>query len=322
MGGALEPVLRKGRAKDGVLTGHDHDHVTSTGGGRARLILVLSITATILAVEIVGGVLAHSLVLLADAGHLATDAAGIGLTLLAVTVSARPSSEEHTFGYERAEILAAFLNAVVLFGVGAFILAEAAWRLTHPERSTPWLMAVFGVVALVGNGVSLALLRRAHDESLNVHGAFLEVMSDLLGALAVLVAAAVIAGTHFERADPIASIVIGALILPRTVKLLRDAVDVLVEGTPKDVDLAAVRDHIRGAAGVLDVHDLHAWTITSGNRVLSAHVVISDEAWAERGGDRVLDELGECLAAHFAVEHCTFQLEHSSHRDHERAAHP
>lgn len=301
---------------------HDHGASTAAGAQRGRLTLVLGITVTVLAAEVIGGVLAHSLVLIADAGHMATDAAGIGLSLLAVWFAGRPTSETRTFGYQRAEILAAVVNAVLLFGVGAFILIEAARRLAHPETSTPSLMVVFGIVALAGNAASLALLRRGQAESLNVRGAFLEVLSDLLGAAAVLVAAAVIAGTGFERADALASILIGALILPRTVKLLRDAVDVLLEATPKHVDLNEVRDHIRETPGVLDVHDLHAWTITSGVPVLSAHVVAVDEVLADGGGARVLDRLAECLAGHFDVEHCTFQLEPANHRDHEHAAHP
>ncbi len=302
--------------------GHDHGASTAAGAQRGRLTLVLGITVTVLAAEVIGGVLAHSLVLIADAGHMATDAAGIGLSLLAVWFAGRPTSETRTFGYQRAEILAAVVNAVLLFGVGAFILIEAARRLAHPETSTPSLMLVFGIIALAGNAASLALLRRGQAESLNVRGAFLEVLSDLLGAAAVLVAAAVIAGTGFERADALASILIGALILPRTVKLLRDAVDVLLEATPKHVDLNEVRDHIRETPGVLDVHDLHAWTITSGVPVLSAHVVAIDEVLADGGGARVLDRLAECMAGHFDVEHCTFQLEPASHRDHEHAAHP
>ena len=301
---------------------HDHGASTAAGAQRGRLTLVLGITVTVLAAEVIGGVLAHSLVLIADAGHMAADAAGIGLSLLAVWFAGRPTSEARTFGYQRAEILAAVVNAVLLFGVGAFILIEAARRLAHPETSTPSLMVVFGIVALAGNAASLALLRRGQAESLNVRGAFLEVLSDLLGAAAVLVAAAVIAGTGFERADALASILIGALILPRTVKLLRDAVDVLLEATPKHVDLNEVRDHIRETPGVLDVHDLHAWTITSGVPVLSAHVVAVDEVLADGGGARVLDRLAECLAGHFDVEHCTFQLEPANHRDHEHAAHP
>ena len=304
--------------------GHDHGHggATAAGEQRGRLAVVLGITLTILAVEVVGGVLAHSLVLIADAGHMATDAAGIGLSLLAVWFAGRPMSDARTFGYQRAEILAAVINAVLLFGVGVFILVEAARRLAHPEVATPGLMVVFGVIALAGNTVSLSLLRRGQGQSLNVRGAFLEVLSDLLGAAAVLVAAAVIAGTGFQRADALASIFIGVLILPRTARLLRDAVDVLLEATPKNVDLAQVRGHICETPGVLDVHDLHAWTITSGIPVLSAHVVVADTALADGGGARVLDRLADCLAGHFDVEHCTFQLEPASHRDHEHAAHP
>ncbi|MCU1494949.1 MAG: czcD [Acidimicrobiaceae bacterium] len=301
---------------------HDHGRSTAASAQSGRLTLVLAITLTILVVEIVGGVLAHSLVLIADAGHMATDAAGIGLSLLAVWFANRPASEARTFGYQRAEILAAVVNAVLLFGVGAFILVEAARRLVHPETSTPTLMVVFGVIALAGNAASLALLRRGQGASLNVRGAYLEVVSDMLGAAAVLVAAAVIAGTGYQRADGLASIFIGVLILPRTVKLLRDAVDVLLEATPKNVDLAEVRGHICETAGVIDVHDLHAWTITSGIPVLSAHVVIADAVLADGGGARVLDRLAECLAGHFDVEHCTFQLEPASHRDHELPVHP
>jgi cobalt-zinc-cadmium efflux system protein len=211
---------------------------------------------------------------------------------------------------------------VVLLGVGTFILIEAAQRLLHPEASTPWLTAVFGVVALAGNGAAMVLLRGGQAESLNARGAFLEVLSDMLGAAAVLVSAAIVAGTGFQRADALASVLIGLLILPRTVKLLHDAVDVLLEATPRQVNLNEVRDHIRGTIGVLDVHDLHAWTITSGVPVLSAHVVVADEVLADGGGGRVLDRLTDCLAGHFDVEHCTFQLEPASHRDHERAAHP
>jgi cobalt-zinc-cadmium efflux system protein len=305
---------------------HDHLHFrlngTAASRQRQRLVVVLGITASVLAVEVVGGVVAHSLALIADAGHMATDAAGIGLSLLAVWFAARPASEARTFGYQRAEILAAVTNAVLLFGVGGLILYEAARRLAHPGTSTPGLMVVFGVVALAANGASLALLRGGQAESLNVRGAFLEVFADLLGAAAVLIAAAVIAGTGYQRTDALASILIGVLILPRTVKLLRDAVDVLLEATPKNVNLAQVRAHICDAPGVLDVHDLHVWTITSGIPVLSAHVVIADAALADGGGARVLDQLAECLGGHFDVEHCTFQLEPASHREHERAVHP
>jgi cobalt-zinc-cadmium efflux system protein len=301
---------------------HDHGQATTAAGEqRNRLRLVLGITLGILTAEVVGGVLAHSLVLIADAGHVATDAAGIGLSLLAVHFAARPPSDARTFGYLRAEILAAVTNAVLLFGLSVFILVEAVTRLVQPETATPSLMIAFGLVALAGNAVSLFLLRRGQAQSLNVRAAFLEVLADMWGALAVLVAAVIIAVTGFQRADSIAAIVIGALILPRTAKLLRDAIDVLLEATPKNVDLAEVRGHICHTPGVLGVHDLHVWTVTSGLPVLSAHVVVADEALADGGGAPVLDRLGECLAGHFDVEHCTFQLEPATHLAHEQALH-
>jgi cobalt-zinc-cadmium efflux system protein len=304
---------------------HEHTHATTgataAGENRDRLRFVLVITVVILAAEIVGGVLAHSLVLIADAGHMATDAAGIGLSLLAVHFAARPPSDARTFGYLRAEILAAVTNAVLLFGLGAFILVEGVMRLIQPGTATPSLMIAFGLVALAGNVASLLLLRRGQAHSLNVRAAFLEVLADMWGAVAVILAAVVIALTGFQRADPIAAIAIGALILPRTAKLLRDATDVLLEATPKNVDLALVRGHICDIPGVLGVHDLHVWTVTSGLPVLAAHVVVSDPALADGGGAQVLDRLGECLAGHFDVEHCTFQLEPATHRAHEQALH-
>ncbi|MHB1988171.1 MAG: cation diffusion facilitator family transporter [Acidimicrobiales bacterium] len=307
----------------GQMTSHGHIHHSSTAAGEQRgpLVIVLGITLSILVAEVVGGVLAHSLVLIADAGHMAADAAGVGLSLLGVWFAARPPSDARTFGYQRAEILAAVANAVVLFGVGAFILVEAVRRLMHPETARPLLMIVFAGIALAGNAGSLAILRRGEDKSLNVRGAFLEVLADLLGAVAVIVAAVVIAATGFERADAIASILIGSLILPRTLKLLREALDVLLEATPKDVDLGEVRGHMCETPGVLDVHDLHAWTVTSGVPVLSAHVVVADSILADGGGARLLDLLAECLAGHFDVEHCTFQLEPASHLGHEHAFH-
>ena len=241
------------------MTGHNHGGATATGAQRGRLSVVLAITLTLFFLEVLGGLLAHSLVLFADAAHMAADSAGVGLSLLAVLWAARPASSKRTFGYQRAEILAAVFNAVLLFGLGAFIVVEAIRRMVNPGSAQPGIMAVFGVLALFGNGVSLSLLARGQGKSLNVRGAYLEVLSDLLGAAAVLVAAAVIAFTGFQRADPLASLLIGLLILPRTVRLLRDAVDVLLEATPKGVDLDEIREHILKTPGVLGCHDLHAW---------------------------------------------------------------
>ncbi len=192
---------------------HEHGQattaITAAGEHRDRLRLVLVITLAILAAEVIGGVLAHSLVLIADAGHMATDATGIGLSLLAVHFAARPPSDARTFGYLRAEILAAVTNAVLLFGLGAFILVEAVMRLVHPGTATPSLMIAFGLVALAGNTISLVLLRRGQAQSLNVRAAFLEVLADMWGAIAVVVAGAIIAITGFQRADSIAAIAIG-----------------------------------------------------------------------------------------------------------------
>jgi cobalt-zinc-cadmium efflux system protein len=298
-----------------------HVHGSAATVHRGRLAVVFGITLTILLAEVAGGLLGHSVVLLADAGHMAADAAGIGLSLLAIAWASRPPTAQRSFGYQRAEILAAVVNAVVLFGLGAVLLAEGVVRLFHPGQPEPRIMAVFGLVAVLGNGISLLALRRGQAESLNVRGAYLEVLSDLLGAAAVLVAAAVIAFTGFDRADPLASLLISALIIPRTARLLKDAVDVLLEATPKGVDLDEVRQHILDTEGVVSCHDLHAWTITSGVPVLSAHVVVDDALWADGTAPAVLDRLAQCLHGHFDVEHSTFQLEQATHFDHEPVLH-
>jgi cobalt-zinc-cadmium efflux system protein len=297
-----------------------HEHGTVTGRQRGRLTVVLGITVAVLAAEVAGGLLTGSLALLADAGHLAADAAGIGLSLFAAYVAGRPATTARTFGFARAEILAATVNALLLFGVGAFILAEAVVRLISPPSVAPRLMIVFGLIALAGNSVSLLLLRRGGKESLNVRGALLEVGSDTLGAVAVIAAGAVIAGTGFTRADPIASLAVGALILPRTWRLLREALNVLLEGSPRGVDTTEVRRHLTEVDGVIDVHDLHAWTITSGRPVLSAHVVVDGAVLDQGRSPVILDRLQECLRGHFDVEHSTFQLEPAGHADHEPSA--
>jgi cobalt-zinc-cadmium efflux system protein len=291
----------------------------STGAlHRRRLTAVLALTLSFLVVEVVGGVVTNSLALLADAGHMFTDVAGIALALIAIRLAARPASTARTFGWYRVEILAAAINAVVLFGVAAYVLFEAWRRLMEPPEVSGGLMLAVAVAGLAANGVSLWLLRDAQSKSLNMRGAYLEVLGDLLGSAAVVVAAAVIALTGFQRADAIASAVIGLLIVPRTWKLLKDAVDVLLEATPKGVDVSEVRRHIQEADGVLDVHDLHAWTITSGLNVVSAHVVVREGA----NPADVLDRLSRCLSDDFDVEHSTFQLETHDRRRVEEASHP
>jgi cobalt-zinc-cadmium efflux system protein len=278
--------------------------------GRDRLAIVFGISLTVFVVELVGGFLANSLALLADAGHMFTDVAGIGLALVAIHFASRPASADRTFGYLRLEILAAVVNAVLLFGVAAVVLFEAWRRLADPPPVATGLMFGVGILGLAANSVSLALLHDAQAGSLNLRGAYLEVLGDLAGSAAVVVAAVVIARTGQTGADAVASVLIALLIIPRTWRLLREAVDILLEATPKGLDLEVVRAHIRQAAGVADVHDLHAWTITSGVNVVSAHVVL------QPGADppAVLDELCRCLSGDFDIEHSTFQLETADRR--------
>ncbi|MET7686534.1 cation diffusion facilitator family transporter [Streptomyces sp. NPDC005483] len=305
--------------------GHDHGHAHShaPAGGTATaayvgtLRVALSITLTVMVVEIVGGVVADSLALVADAAHMATDALGLGMALLAIHFANRPPTGNRTFGYARAEILAALANCLLLLGVGGYVLYEAIQRFVTPADTEGGLTIVFGAIGLVANIISLTLLMRGQKESLNVRGAFLEVAADALGSLAVIISATVILTTGWQAADPIASLVIGVMIVPRTFKLLRETLDVLLESAPKDVDMTEVRTHILALDGVEDVHDLHAWTITSGMPVLSAHVVVRSDVLSAIGHEKMLHELQNCLGDHFDVEHCTFQLEPGGHAEHE-----
>lgn len=304
------------------MSGHSHGPTVSAGAQhRSRMLIVLGLTTTVLVAEVIGGWITGSLALLADAGHMFTDVAGISLAILAVTFASRPATNKRTYGYYRLEILAAVINAVLLFGVAVFILIEAWRRWFSPPEVDGGLMLAFAAVGLVANLVGLYLLRSGSKESLNVKGAYLEVLGDTLGSAAVIVAAFVIALTGWERADVVASVLVALMILPRTWALLREATDVLLEAVPKGTDIAAIRQHILETPGVLDAHDLHVWTLTSGMPVLSVHVVVDDEVLADNYGGRVLDALGECLAHHFDVDHCTFQLEPAGHADHEHAAH-
>lgn len=304
--------------------GHDHDdgHRTAAAGYQGRLLAVLIITLGVMVVEVVAGLLSGSLALLADAAHMGTDALGIGMALLAVRMASRAPTVRRTFGWQRAEVLAAAANALLLLGLGVAVVVEAVRRLTDPPEIQPASVLVVGAIGLLANVVGLVLLAGGRKESLNVRGAFLEVLGDALGSVAVLVAAAVVAITGADRADPIASLLIAALILPRAVTLLRDAAEVLLEATPRGVDLAEVRRHMLAQPGVVDVHDLHAWTITSGVPVLSAHVTVDTGVLVDAcGSGGVLDRLHDCLREDFDVEHSTFQLEPAGHRDHEGADH-
>lgn len=306
------------RGRDGH--GHSHD-LSGMAHHRGRLALVLGITVAVLVVEVIGAVVSGSLALLADAGHMVTDVAGLTMGLVAATLAARPATPARTWGYRRAEVLGAAAQAAVLLGVGLFILVEGVRRLLEPPEVTAGLMLVFGAVGLVGNLVGLAILAGTRGANLNLRAAFLEVLGDTLGSVAVLLSAVVIATTGWLRADAVASLLIGALIVPRTVALLRDTVHVLLESTPRGLDLGRVRHRILTVPHVVDVHDLHASLVATGLPVLTAHVVVDDSCFHDGHLGPLLDELQGCLADDFDVDHSTIQFESAGHADHEHSTH-
>jgi len=300
--------------------GHSPE-VTATGEHRRRLIVALVITSVVLIAEVIGGLIAGSLALLADAGHMLTDSTGLILALIAASLATRAATVKRTFGLQRAEVLAALGNALLLVGVAVWVLIKAVDRLREPVEIEAGLMLVVAAVGVLANLAGLLVLRPAQVKSLNMRGAYLEVLGDLIGSLAVVAAAVVILLTGWMPVDAIVSLLIVVVIIPRAWALLREVVDVLLEATPRGVDLAEVRQHIKRVPGVVDVHDLHAWTITSGVPVLSAHVIVDQACISEGRAGEVLDRLGECLGGHFDVSHCTFQLEPVGHQEHEAAHH-
>ena len=283
---------------------------------------MLATTGTVLVVEIIGAYVTGSLALLADAGHMATDAGAVTLALGASYVAGLPRGPRSTFGYHRAEILAALLNALVLLGVCAYLAYAGISRLRDPVEVDAGTMVAFAVVGLAANAVSLGILTRSESGSLNLRAAATEVLADLLGSVLVVAAGVVILTTGFLEADPLASLLIALMIAPRSVLLLRDAVLILLEIAPPGLDLRDVRQHLLGTTGVVDVHDLHAWTITSGMPSLSAHVTVNADVLAARGVGGVLDDLAGCVGEHFGVRHATFQVEPESHREHEDLGEP
>ncbi|NED96170.1 cation transporter [Phytoactinopolyspora alkaliphila] len=306
--------------------GHGHGHgAPATGTAayayRKRMAVVLGIIASITVVQVIGAWWSGSMALLADAAHSLTDGTGVAVALLATIIAARPASSKRTFGLQRVEILAALTNALIVGVVAVLVTIGGMRRLVEPGEVESGVMLAAAAAGLVGNCVALLVLRRGQKESLNVRGAYLEVFGDMLGSIAVVSAAVVIMVSGYLRADAIASILIGVLILPRAWMLLRDVLNVLMEATPRGVDLDDVRTHMLEVPGIVDVHDLHAWTITSGVPVISAHVVVDDLRLDECGSESILDGLHGCLAGHFDIEHSTFQIEPRGHVDHEHARH-
>jgi cobalt-zinc-cadmium efflux system protein len=285
-----------------------HSH-SAAGRHSGSLAAAIGIGVVVLVVELVAGIAANSLALMADAGHVFADVSGMALSLIAIRVATRPASDARSFGLYRLEMVAAAINAVLLLAIAIVIAIEAVRRFLAPPDVQPGLVVVVAAGALLANLVALRILAAGQRESLTMRGAYLEIAGDFMGAAAVLVAGLVILATGWRPADALASILVAVLIVPRTVVLLRDSVDVLLEATPKGVDLSDVERHIREAPGVVDVHDLHAWTITSGMNVVSAHVVLGEDA---KPGD-ILDHLATCLSADFDINHSTFQLETPEH---------
>jgi len=284
--------------------GHAHNH-SAAGKNKKRLAIVLALTSAYLVAEVIGGLLTHSLALLADAGHMLTDVAGLILALLAIRFAERPATPERTYGYYRIEILAALVNAVVLIGISLYILYEAYERFRNPPEIQSGGMLAVALVGLVVNIAGIYLLKSASEESLNMKGAYFEVLSDMLTSIGVIAAGIIMLTTGWYYADPIISAGIGVFILPRTWMLLRDAVGVLLEGTPHDVNLAALRESIRTVEGVADVHDLHVWSLTSGMNAMSVHAVLADHSLH----DEVLAAVQKKVTSEFKIAHATVQVE-------------
>jgi cobalt-zinc-cadmium efflux system protein len=282
-----------------------HKRGTAAGRHFGRLVWALALTTTFLVVEVIGGVWTGSLALLADAGHMLTDVGGLVLSLVAVWFAQRPPSASNTYGYYRMEILAALANGLVLFGVAAVILYEAYRRIWALPEILAGPMLLIAVLGLAVNLVGMWLLHHGAGESLNLRGAYLEVLGDALGSIGVILAAVIIQTTGFTLADPIISAGIGLFILPRTWGLMRQAVHVLMEGVPPHLHPPTIEHAMQASHGVRAVHDLHVWTLTSGRDALSAHVRVDDLA----DGRHVLGDLQQVLHDRFGIEHVTIQLE-------------
>ena len=307
-------------------SGHGHSHGLDRENNRAnrsRLLITIGIIGTVFVIEVVGAILSGSLALLADAGHMLSDLTGLVVALTATVIAARPATDTQTFGHRRAEVFGAMINGLILVAVVIFIAVEALTRLLEPTVAlvqAPLMLAV-AVIGAVANTAGLLVLRGGAKDSINMRGAYLEVLGDLIGSVAVIIAAVVILLTGFARADALASLAIAALIIPRAFSLLSDVARVLSQATPRGTDIALIREHVLSKPGVVSVHDVHVWSITSGANVFSAHVVVESAIFSESRTDELLDALSSCLADHFDVEHSTFQLEPEEHADHEVEQH-
>jgi cobalt-zinc-cadmium efflux system protein len=299
---------------EGGTPGHAHSH--SHGSVRAgerhkgRMALAFAVLATFMVVEVVGGLFTNSLALLSDAGHMLTDVLGLGMALAAIQLASRASSHPHrTFGLYRLEILAALANAALLVGVAVYVLVEAFRRIGDSPEVLAGPMLVVAVLGLVANLAAFGLLRKGASESLNVEGAYLEVVADTVGSVGVIVGAIVLHFTGWAWVDPLVGIAIGLWILPRTWRLGAQALRILVEAAPPGIDLEAITADLGGLRGVVDVHDLHVWTLTSDMEAASAHLMVSTGT----DGHAVLDQARSLLIDRYGISHATLQVEPDDH---------
>jgi cobalt-zinc-cadmium efflux system protein len=299
-----------------------HAHAITGDGDIRYLLLALSLVTVFLVAEVLAAFFGRSLALLADGGHMLTDVAALGMSAWAVRLAKRPSEGRWTFGLKRAEILSAAVNGVTLIAIALLIAVEAIQRLVTPQHVNG---AVVLTVALVGAAVNVAVaavLSRSNRTSLNIRGAYAHILTDLYAFMGTAIAGLIIILTKWNRADPIASLFVVLLMIWTAWGLLRDAGKILLQASPDSLDLIHVRSHLSEVEHVLDIHDLHAWTVTSGQTTLSAHVVVEDHCFDSGHAPQVLDALQKCLTEHFEVEHATFQLEPATHASHEDGLHP
>lgn len=307
--------------------GHSHGPASDESGGRpgdhrGKLWVAFGITAAIVVAQAIGTVITGSLALLTDTAHAIVDASGLLVALIAATLMLRPATSRRTWGFRRIEVMAALGQATLLLGVGLYAAIEGVRRLFEPPEVPATELLVFGVIGLVANIVALLILSSSRGENFNMRAAFLEVLSDALGSLGVIAAAVVIATTGFLQADALAGLFIAALIVPRAFVLMRETSSVLMEFTPKGLDLDEVREHILELEHVKDVHDVHASTVATGLPTLTAHVVVEDACFTDGHAAEMLREVKKCVAEHFevSVRHSTFQIETERIREREADA--
>jgi cobalt-zinc-cadmium efflux system protein len=299
-----------------------HSHTVAATSDIRYVLIALGLISVFLVGEVTAGILGHSLALFADAGHMVSDVTALALSAWAIRLARRPAEGRWTFGLQRAEILSAAASGVALFAISLLIVVGAVQRLISPHPVRGGLVLVVALVGALINVLATWALSKANRESLNVRGAYVHIVTDLYAFIGTAIAGLVIVLTGWNRADAIASLVVVALMTYAAWGLLRDAGRILLQAAPESLELADIRAHLSGVPHVLDVHDLHVWTVTSGSHTVSAHVIVEDHCFDTGHAPQILDALQRCLVDHFDVEHATFQLEPSSHLNHEGKLHP